>query len=82
MRVTSIGRPSGGRTTAQDDMGHAQPRLPHELDESQNSQDSPPRKVIEQAYDDVQAGQEDTDLTATRGRRVRLVPRNRPPPTR
>ena len=65
------------RTRAQDDMGRGEPRLPHEHDESHDSQESPPRKVIEQAYEDVQSGQEDTDLRSSGGRRQPSVPRNR-----
>ena len=74
---TSRERPAAGRTTAQDHMGRTEPKLPHEHDESEHSQDSPPRRVIEQAYDDVQSDKEETDLTATRGHRVRTVPKNR-----
>ena len=38
------------------------PRLPHERDESDDSQQSPPRKVMEQAAADIESGQVDTDL--------------------
>lgn len=43
------------------------PRLPHEIDESSDSQESPPRKVIQQAFDDIEAGQLDTDRTGMPG---------------
>lgn len=36
-------------------------RLPHERDESRDSQDSEPRPVIEQARKDVERGLKDTD---------------------
>ncbi len=44
-----------GETLAEQ-MGALVPRLPHEIDESAHSQSSPPRKVIEQAFDDVESG--------------------------
>lgn len=45
----------------------ALPRLPHERDESGDSQQSEPRAEIRQAYDDIMSGQQDTDLRETRG---------------
>jgi hypothetical protein len=42
-------------------------RMPHERDESEDSQESTPREVIKQAFDDLQAGQVDTDLRETGG---------------
>lgn len=42
-------------------------RMPHERDESEDSQESDPRKVIKRAYDDLQEGQVDTDLRQTGG---------------
>lgn len=66
------------RTRVQDDVGRAEPRLPHEHDESPDSQQSPPRDVIEQAYEDVQSGQEDTDLRGSRGKRQKTVPADEP----
>lgn len=36
------------------------PRMPHERDESEDSQESEPREVIRQAYDDVEHGLQDT----------------------
>ncbi|OVZ57981.1 hypothetical protein CDO44_16535 [Pigmentiphaga sp. NML080357] len=62
------------QTRAQDEIGRTEPRLPHEHDESHDSQESPPREVIEQAYEDVQSGQEDTDLRASGGKRQKTVP--------
>jgi hypothetical protein len=43
------------------------PRLPHEHDESDDSQTSGPRDDIKQAYVDVATGQVDTDLREQRG---------------
>lgn len=45
----------------------ALPRLPHERDESDDSQQSGPRKDMQQAYDDLMSGQQDTDLREQRG---------------
>lgn len=42
-----------GRTT--------DPRLPHERDESEDSQASPPRPEMQQAAADIESGQVDTD---------------------
>ena len=50
--------PESGRTT---------PRMPHERDESDDSQGSVPRDDIKQAYDDLMNGQVDTDLRETGG---------------
>jgi hypothetical protein len=38
------------------------PRLPHERDESDDSQSSPVRDKMRQAHDDLESGQVDTDL--------------------
>ena len=43
------------------------PRLPHERDESRDSQQSEPRREIRQAYDDLMSGMQDTDLRESRG---------------
>jgi hypothetical protein len=45
----------------------ALPRLPHERDESRDSQQSDPRSEIRQAFDDIMSGKQDTDLRQTRG---------------
>jgi hypothetical protein len=45
----------------------ATPRMPHERDESDDSQESAPRKDIKQAYKDLMNGQVDTDARETRG---------------
>ncbi len=45
----------------------ALPRLPHERDESGDSQQSDPRPEICQAYDDIMSGKQDTDLRESRG---------------
>ncbi len=46
---------------------NATPRLPNERDESDDSQESPLRADIKQAFDDLMAGQQDTDLREQRG---------------
>ncbi len=43
------------------------PRLPHEIDESNDSQPSEVRDDIRQGFDDIMAGQQDTDLREGRG---------------
>jgi hypothetical protein len=40
----------------------AAPRMPHERDESEDSQASEPREDMQQAYEDVKSGLADTDL--------------------
>ncbi len=42
------------------------PRLPHERDESDDSQQSGPRSEMLQAYTDIMSGQEDTDCREQR----------------
>ena len=42
----------------------AAPRLPHELDESVDSQPTAPKQVIRQAAIDLKRGQTDTDRSA------------------
>jgi hypothetical protein len=52
-------------------------KLPHVRDQSPGSVGTEPRKVIQQAYKDIQAGLVDTDMRATPGldaqRRSKLV---------
>ncbi len=43
------------------------PRLPHERDESDDSQQSEPRADMRQAFDDIMSGQQDTDMRESRG---------------
>ncbi len=43
------------------------PRLPHEHDESSDSQEGPKHGVIKQAHDDIVTGKKDTDLHGTHG---------------
>lgn len=45
----------------------ATPRMPHERDESDDSQESVVRDDMRQAYKDLQQGQMDTDLRNTGG---------------
>jgi hypothetical protein len=56
-------RSPGGATTqhlAGDD-GGVDTRLPHEHDESSDSQETAPREVIKRAHDDLAEGRSDTD---------------------
>lgn len=57
---------SSGKEEA-DLTGRRTPRMPHERDESADSQSSGVHDDIKQAYDDVMAGQMDTDLREQRG---------------
>ena len=70
-----------GRPKDKAQEGHEM-RMPHERDESEDSQESEPRKVIKRAYDDLMEGQVDTDLRETSG--VDEVVNHRPgnPPER
>lgn len=43
------------------------PRMPHERDESDDSQASGPRADMQQAYDDIESGMVDTDCRNQRG---------------
>ena len=52
------------------------PRLPHERDESLDSQQDQPRKDIKQAFDDIDEGQMDTDRRGMPG--VEEVERKKP----
>jgi hypothetical protein len=45
----------------------AAPRLPHEQDESEDSQASAPREIMQQAHDDLERGLVDTDLRGSLG---------------
>ena len=47
--------------------GDAVGRMPHERDESDDSQEGGVRDDMKQAYDDVMSGQVDTDLREGRG---------------
>jgi len=49
------------------------PRQPNERDESADSQQGGPRKLIQQAHDDLAAGMKDTDC---RNRAAEIVARN------
>ncbi len=54
-------KPRRASTTTPSIEGEPAPRLPHERDESSDSQQSGPRDVIQQAHDDVERGLVDTD---------------------
>lgn len=71
-------RKQTGETVSQTHTGETRPKLPHEQDQTDSSQESEPREVIKQAYKDVQSGQEDTDLRGSRGKREDSVPKNEP----
>ncbi len=45
----------------------ATPRLPNERDEADDSQASPVRSNMLQAFEDLMAGQQDTDMREQRG---------------
>lgn len=67
--------PATGKTVTREETGQRRPRLPHEHDESADSQtQEQSRQVIEQAYEDVESGQEDTDLRRSGGQRRHEVP--------
>lgn len=68
-----------GKTDEKNQAKNQTPRLPHEIDESSDSQESPPRKVIQQAFDDIEAGQVDTDRRGMPG--VEEVHRKNPDKT-
>ena len=57
-------------TRAQDGQSDAMPRLPHERDETHQSQESGPRPVAQQAAIDKKRGLEETDLYGSRGQRT------------
>ena len=64
-----------GRPTRED----ATPRLPHERDESDDSQESGVRKDMQQAYEDIKRGLLDTDLRGVRGvEEVNKTPAKKP----
>lgn len=69
--------PPAGRGPAPSPQPKPKLKLPHERDESFGAAGGEPRKVIEQARRDLEAGQVDTDMRATPGldaqRRRRLV---------
>jgi hypothetical protein len=55
------------RNEQPDQPGAKAPRLPHEHDESSDSQKDEPDPVIEQAHKDIERGLVDTDRHATPG---------------
>lgn len=58
------------------------PRLPHERDESDDSQASGPRESMRQAYEDIEHGLVDTDLRGSLGvNPATRAPFNDPEPT-
>lgn len=51
-----------------EDTDRAVPRMPHERDESTDSQHGGgPREILEKAYRDVEEGRQDTDRRGMRG---------------
>lgn len=70
-RNTQKTRPPASTPRSPGKTGHS-PRLPHEHDESDDSQDAsgedrPDKAVIKQAHDDIVTGKKDTDLHGTSG---------------
>lgn len=65
-RSASTGKRAPRRARA-DGGDESAPRLPHERDASSDSQESAPRRVLQQAHDDIEQGQQDTDRRGTRG---------------
>ncbi len=60
----------------------ATPRLPHERDESDDSQSSGPRDDMQQAFQDIEQGLVDTDLRGSMGvDDATRAPGNQPGPT-
>ena len=55
------------KTKRPEEGGGTTPRMPHERDESDDSQESTTRKIMKQAYNDLQNGQVDTDMRVTHG---------------
>ena len=47
--------------------GATRPHLPHERDQSSDSQGAPVQDIIKQAHDDIVSGQKDTDLRGSPG---------------
>jgi hypothetical protein len=60
-RLYNIVKKKSGRTESRANDTQPQPRLPHERDESSDSQTGGVRPIIRQAHDDVEAGRMDTD---------------------
>lgn len=54
-------------STGRKDTEHAVPRMPHERDQSSDSQQGEPREVMEKAYRDIEEGRQDTDRRGIRG---------------
>lgn len=59
-RTQPVQQPMGQPATTEKKV----PRLPHERDESSDSQDTAPRGKMKQAHDDVESGKMDTDRGA------------------
>lgn len=55
------------RAGLQEGKRESSPRLPHERDESFDSQEDAPRPLIKRAHDDIQEGQLDTDRRGMAG---------------
>lgn len=55
------------RAKKPDGPSEAEPRMPHERDESADSQSGGPTQVMEQARRDIENGQQDTDLHGAPG---------------
>ena len=54
-------------STAKKDTERAFPRMPHERDQSSDSQQGKPNEIIEKAFRDVEEGRQDTDRRGMHG---------------
>ena len=60
--------------------GEKVPRLPHETDESSDSQQTAPRPSMRQAHDDLEHGRVDTDRGEVMDETYRRTRESTPPP--
>lgn len=54
-------------STAKKDADRQIPRMPHERDQSTDSQQGQPEEVMEKAYRDIEEGRQDTDRRGAHG---------------
>lgn len=66
-RAPRRARSGGGDRARRSGADDSAPRLPHERDASADSQYTEPRRVLKQAHDDIEQGQQDTDRRGVRG---------------
>lgn len=65
--MSTAKKDAGQDTGPEKDTGQPMPRMPHERDQSSDSQHGEPREVLEKAYRDIEEGRQDTDRRGTRG---------------